>query len=462
MSASPASTRRLAQSERVPILPGVSSAALPGVASRDGRRLACAGLLLLLGWTSGGCRLSGGAAPLELWALGREGEVVRQLIPAFERQNPGVRVRVQQVPWSAAHEKLLTAYAGGSLPDLLQLGNTWIPEFAALHALAPLDQRIAASASIDPGDYFPGILATNVVDGVTWGVPWYVDTRVLFYRKDLLARAGVTEPPTSWDAWRDALVRLRKLLGPDGQPILLPLDTWEPQVILALQLGGELLRDDARYGNFRSEAFRRAFAFYLDLFHRGLAPTGGEALGGSVYRDFAAGRLGMWITGPWDLGELSSRLPPELSNAWATAPLPSPRGNGPGVSLAGGASLVVTRSARHPEQAWKLVEYLSEPAQQEALHRLCGDLPARRSAWRQGDLLADPRARTFWVQLGALAATPRIPEWERIASRIAHWSEEAVRGRVEPGDALASLDHDADAILEKRRWLLARRAGSAP
>ena len=75
--------------------------------------------------------------------MGREAEVVAELLPAFHARHPGIRVHVQQLPWTAAHEKLLTAYAGDALPDLCQLGNTWLPEFAALDALEPLDARVA-------------------------------------------------------------------------------------------------------------------------------------------------------------------------------------------------------------------------------------------------------------------------------------------------------------------------------
>src|SRR5207249_8954935 len=124
---------------------------------------------------------------------------------------------------------------------------------------------------------FPGILDTNVIDGVTYGVPWYVDTRVLFYRRDLLAAAGHPDPPRTWAAWSDAMARLKARAGPERYAILLPLREWQPPVILALQLGAGLLRDGDRYGDFRSPAFRRAFDFYLDLFRRGLAPGTGEA-----------------------------------------------------------------------------------------------------------------------------------------------------------------------------------------
>src|SRR6185312_11883901 len=134
---------------------------------------------------------------IRFWAMGREGEVVTALVPEFERTHPGIRVVVQQLPWTAAHEKLLTAFAGDSTPDIAQLGNTWIPEFVALGAL---DTRLAAS-SVERNDFFAGIFATNVISGVAYGVPWYVDTRLLFYRRDLLEAAGVALAPTSWAEW---------------------------------------------------------------------------------------------------------------------------------------------------------------------------------------------------------------------------------------------------------------------
>ncbi len=130
----------------------------------------------------------------------------------------------------------------------------------------------------------------------------------------------------------------------------------------------------------------------------------------------------------------------------------------PGASLAGGSSLVLFRQARAPEAAWQWLEYLSEPAQQARFHELTGDLPARRSVWRSAGLARDPRAAPFLVQLEHAVPTPKVPEWERIATRVTQASEEVVRGGRSLDQALADLDADVDRMLEKRRWLLDRRA----
>jgi len=404
------------------------------------------------------CRPAAGGTTLELWGLGREGEVVAQLIPEFERENPGVHVREQQIPWTAAHEKLLTAYVGKATPDVAQLGNTWVPEFAALHALLPLDSLVAASAQVHESSYFHGIWLTNVVNGPLYGIPWYVDTRLLFYRTDLLARAGFDAPPTTWLEWRKQMQALKAQGGPNRYAIFLPTNEWTQPVIFGLEAGSPILKDDGRYGAFSDSSFARAFAFYLDLFRSGLAPVLGINDIGNMHQEFGRGLFAMYITGPWNIGEFRRRLGPEMQGKWATAPLPGPDGPASGVSNAGGSSLVLFRASRHRTEAWKLIEFLSRPDQQVRFYHLTGDLPARMEAWRDSALAGDAATHAFWVQLQRVVPMPQVPEWELIATRVFDYAEQAIRGGVPAETALARLDDEVDRILARRRELLARAA----
>jgi len=419
---------------------------------------------------------------VEFWAMGQEGEQVKALLPEFERRHPSLRVRVQQIPWSAAHEKLLTAYAGDTMPDLFQLGNTWIPEFVALRAVEPLDSRLRAWPADALTDYFPGILATNRLDGQTYALPWYVDTRLFFYRTDLLAAAGFAEPPTTWEGWLQAMTRLKALAGSERHAILLPINEWQLPVILALQRGATLLRDRGQYGHFQDPRFREAFQFYLGLFEQGLAPPVGNTQMANLYREFANGAFAIYVSGPWNIGEFGRRLPAAVQPHWNTAPLPdfadfSSVGRGAntpalratppwqegeqdghevGASLAGGASLALGRTSPRREAAWRLLEFLAEPKQQARFYQLTGDLPARQSAWTDPALADNRYAQAFRRQLQHVRATPAIPEWERIANKLAYHAERAIRRQVSVDEALAALDRDVDHILEKRRWLLSR------
>lgn len=395
---------------------------------------------------------------LRFWTMGREGEVVAPLVREFERLHPGVRVDIQQMPWTAAHEKLLTAHVGGTSPDISQLGNTWIYELAMLGAIQPLDSLLDPGSPIRAEAYFPGIWSTNFVGDTLFGVPWYVDTRVLFYRTDLLERAGVEEVPDTWEAWRAAMVQVQEASGPRQWAMFLPTNEWMQPAILGLQNGSTLTDSAGRTGAFSQPAFREAFEFYIGLFQDDLAPPMGNADVANVWQEFSRGTFAMYITGPWNLGEFRRRLPDSLQDKWSTAPLPGP--DGPGVSFAGGSSLVVFRSSEHPREAMALVEFLSLPSSQARFFHLSGNLPPRRDAWQDSALANDPKVQAFREQLERVASLPHVPEIELILTRLYEQSERAIRGNVPVPVVLTDLDNQVDRILEKRRWVLDQQAAA--
>jgi multiple sugar transport system substrate-binding protein len=393
---------------------------------------------------------------LEFWALGTEGELVQKLMPEFEQRNPGIHVVIQQIPWNAAHEKLLTAYVGESTPDVSLMGNTWMPEFVAIRALDDLG-GLATSQVIKQSDYFPGIWATNVVGGTLYGIPWYVDTRVLFYRSDILAAVGFPHGPRTWAEWREAMTRIRDQKK-SRWGILIPTNEYEPITVLGFSAHSPLLNADGTRGAFSQPQFADAFNFYVSLFHDGFAPKVSNAEIANLYQQFAQGEFTMYISGPWIVGEFRRRLPPEMQDKWDTAPLPARDASEPtGISMAGGGSLVIFRASKHKAAARKLIEFLSEPQQQVRFYELTGDLPARRSAWQSPVLANDARFAAFRIQFERVAPLPKIPEWEQIASAIYDRGEAAARGTIAPKAALAQLDRRADELLEKRRWMLRGR-----
>jgi multiple sugar transport system substrate-binding protein len=134
--------------------------------------------------------------------------------------------------------------------------------------------------------------------------------------------------------------------------------------------------------------------------------------------------------------------------------MPGPRG--PGATAPGGSSLVVFKKARDPDAAWRLVQYLSQPAVQAEFQVLTGDLPARRSAWDSPALAGDPHVQVLGRQLERAQAVPKVPEWERIVTEMQVVAERMVRGEFGVDAAAAEIDRRADRLLEKRRWMLER------
>lgn len=392
---------------------------------------------------------------ITFWVMGAEGENIQPLILKFESLHSDMTVNVQSIPWGAAHEKLLTAFAGQSTPDICQLGNTWIPEFQAIGALLELDSLIVQSSSIMGDNYFEGIWNTNVIGKNVYGIPWYVDTRLLFYRKDILASVGYNSPPQSWDEWLDLSYKIKNLSSPQQRRYAvffsLIYNDWAVPVILILSNGGQLLKNNDCYGAFDDPATVEALRFYVKFFEDCLAIRSMTEVS-NIYQGFSDGLFSMMITGPWNVNEMRKRYP-ELKNQWSTAPIPAKRNFN---SIAGGSSLVLFKNTRHPMAAWKLIEFFSQPEIQFEFFKLTLDLPAVKQTWNADEIRQDQEMAAFYTQLKHVVPTPKIAEWEQVAVKIQEHLEQVVFGRISLEKAVVNLNKDVDRILEKRRWLLSK------
>ncbi|MCC6254316.1 MAG: extracellular solute-binding protein, partial [Ignavibacteriaceae bacterium] len=140
---------------------------------------------------------------------------------------------------------------------------------------------------------------------------------------------------------------------------------------------------------------------------------------------------------------------------WMTAPMPGYADEYPGVSLAGGSSLVIFKDSEHKKEVWKFIEYLSQKSTQLEFYKLLNNLPAVKAAWDDPILKNDPYMQAFYLQFNNVRATPKIPEWEQIAfSKVQQYAELAARNVMTVDEALKNLDKDVNRILEKRRWLV--------
>lgn len=403
-----------------------------------------------------GCNGSGDdKIVINFWTLGAEGEYILKLIPAFEKENPRIKVNVQQIPWTAAQEKLITAVASDNTPDICQLGNTWVPQFAALNTIAALDEYIESSPQIKKEDYFEGIWDTNIIDSTLYGIPWYIDTRVLFYRTDVLSRAGFNHPPETWDELYEVSKKIKENAGSeDKYAIYLPTNEWAPFVVFGMQAGSTILKDNNCYGDFSGREFKKAFNYLINFHKERLAPIGISQVT-NVYQAFRDEYFAMYISGPWNINEFAKWMTGDLKDKWMTAPLPAPDNNYPGLSLAGGSSLVVFKNSKKKDAVWNFMEFLSRPSIQIEFYKLVNSLPAVKDAWLDSTFIKNSYMKAFYEQFHHVVATPKIPEWERIVfSKLQQYAESAARGAMTTDEALKALDKDVDDVLEKRRWLL--------
>lgn len=388
---------------------------------------------------------------ITFWAMGSEGKSVKPIIADFEKQNPEIKVKIQTIPWGAAHEKLLTAYAGNSTPDVCQLGNTWIPEFYAMKALVALDSLIDKSKEISGQNYFNGIWNTNILNKKPWGIPWYVDTRVLFYRTDIFRDAGLKHAPQTWDEWLAAARLLKKNFGNRIKyPLYFSLianDGYVP-VMLIMANSGRFLKEKNSRAAFDDPRTMEALRFYLGFFDENLASKSMTEFS-NIYQGFEQTDFVMMVHGPWVANELLKRSK-GVPN-WSCALMPAKVNR---ASLAGGSSLVIFSNSKKKKAAWKLIEYLSSIKAQVNFYKRTHDLPAVKKAWLALDIDHDSILQTFYDQMENAAAPPAIAEWEQIYVKLQESLEKVIQKKINLNQAIMQLNRDVDLILNKRRWML--------
>jgi multiple sugar transport system substrate-binding protein len=392
------------------------------------------------------------------WAMGSEGENLAPFLLEFESENKDISINLQSIPWSSAHDKLLTAYAGGSTPDMCQLGNTWVPELYAMNALVNLDSFLLKSKIVSREKYFDGIWETNIINNSLFGIPWYVETRALFYRSDLLLQEGIKNPPQTWDEFLDVAKALTKDTNGDGitdqYGIFLPINpNLEPtEVYFIFQNDGEILRYNDLYSNLESQEVIEALNFYLEFFKKGYSPIEQNRIT-NLYQAFQSGFIGMFINGPWNINQIRTRFP-DFEEKWSVAPLPMKKNRN---SNAGGSSLVIFKNCKNLDAAWKLIEFLSQVRIQREFYKATSDLPSVKQAWEDSVLLNDPKIKAFYTQLQSAKPFPKIPEWEQIANKMGQWVEMAIFNKLTLEQAVKNMTSDVDRILEKRRWLYEKK-----
>ena len=375
---------------------------------------------------------------INVWAMGTEGEKLQDFVKDFESANPDATVKVTAVPWEAAHDKISAAIASGKTPDVSLIGTTWMGEFAKAGGLDPTPDGL-----VKDSDFYDGAWGSTVVGNTSYGVPWYVETRVLYYRTDLAKKAGWDKAPTTWDELSKFAADLKKS-GVKYPVSLQPGQTgsWQTVLPFAWSNGAKVTNGSGTEYSIDSPQMSEALAYYKSFFDKGYSQT--RMLDpGELENGFAKGTYGSFISGPWHIGLVEDAG--LTKDKYAVAPLPG-KDSGPGTSFTGGGDLAVFKDAKNRDGAWKLVRWLSDAQTQSKWYGTVKDLPAVKSAWQSGDLAGDQQLQVFGRQLDSAEAPPAVPSWEQVASVIDGDVEKAVKGSVPTSDAVADMQKQAKSI----------------
>ena len=383
------------------------------------RALASVGFVAVLGLAA--CSSGAGAAPaastgggqgsaappdgpLTVWVMGDATTKFDQLVAPFT-QSTGIKVKAVAIPWDSVDQKMTTAVASGDGPDVLQVGLSKLRTYADTGALLTLDDATLAG--------HPNLATTNFLDGVAGkatavggkvtSVPWISDTRVLFYRSDILSAAGIAKPPSTWDELRaDAKTLAARGKGQYGYYI----PQWDSPlpVEMTWDFGGDIVGADGNV-NFDTPAFRQAVDLYTGLYADKSVPTNSDF---DQTQGFVSGVTPMLVSGPY-LAAAIKDAAADLAGKWSVAPLPKGTTN---TSLLAGSNMAVWAKTAHKAGALQLLDFLSKPDTQVKWFQLNGDLPTVKAALADSTLTSDPLVAVYAAQLANAKIVPLVPNWD--------------------------------------------------
>ncbi len=373
---------------------------------------------------------------ITVWAMGGEGDKLPTLAKEFEALNPGVKVNVTGIPFDSAHDKLATAITAGKTPDVSQFGTTWMGEFAT-QALDP------TPATIDKASFFEGAQKTTEVGGTSYGVPWYVETRLVYYRKDLAAKAGITTPPTDWAGLKAMAKAMQTKAGakwgidlqPGGQ------GSWQSVLPFAWSNGAEVATADQKKYTFDTPQTLEAVKYWQSYFTDKIAAK--QLPLNSRAPSFVNGSVPMFISGPWEMGGLNDLGKAGFKDKYGVFEMPKQK---TATSFVGGSDLVVFKSSKNRDSAWKFVQWLSDPKTQVKFFALSTDLPSVKSAWTDQSLTADTKLAIFGKQLDDAKAPPATATWEQVAAALDSELEKVAKSGLDAATALKNVQAKADSI----------------
>ena len=133
-----------------------------------------------------------------IWGPPEYIDAAKALVAQFNAESSTIEVEYRSVPWADWYQTFLTAIGSGTAPDLSTGAGYQAVQLYDQGAIRPLDDLVEAlKASGDADDFLPGTIDTLRYDDHYVALPWGIDIRVWYYRKDLLEAAGVA-PPTTW------------------------------------------------------------------------------------------------------------------------------------------------------------------------------------------------------------------------------------------------------------------------
>ncbi|MEP9400065.1 extracellular solute-binding protein [Mesorhizobium sp. KR2-14] len=362
---------------------------------------------------------------------------VRAMTEAFTKANPDVTVNLEFVPYEGLHDKTVLAQGSGGGYDVVLFDVIWPAEFATNNVLLDISDRITPEMK---EGVLPGAWTTVEYEGKRFGLPWILDTKYLFYNKEILEKAGIQNPPKTWAE----LAEQAKIIKDKG--ILETPISWSwaqaeavicDYTTLVSAYKGDFLKDGKPA--FQTDGGLDALNYMVESYSAGLTnPNSKEFLEEDVRRVFQNGEAAFALNWTYMYNMANDPKESKVAGKVGVVPAPGVDGKSEVSAVNGSMGLGITTTSKHQDEAWKYIEFMTSQATQNAYAKL--SLPIWTSSYDdpavsegQEDMIAAAK-----VALGAMYPRPTTPKYQELSTALQIAIQEALLGQAKPEDALNS------------------------
>lgn len=388
-----------------------------------------------------------GRGPMTLVTAGDLTDYLGPLLSDWNRGHPKEKVTLLELPDSADETRaqmISELRSGSDRFDVLNIDVAWTSEFAAAGWISPVQR-----ARFPLNTFLAPVVDTATFDGRLYAVPYVTNAGLLYYRKDILQRAG-EPPPRTWAELSRQARTLAPKYGMDGYAgQFLPYEGLTVNATEAVHsAGGSILRDDGARVTVDSAAARAGLDFLAGGVREGwISPKALDYKEEESRQAFQDGRLLFLRNWPY-VYSMANAPGSKVAGKFGAVPLPGP--SGPGTSVLGGSNLAVSSHSRHPESAADLIAYLtSERVQRQVLTE--GSLPPVRAALYEDPALirAYPYLPTLRQSVLAAEPRPKSPRYDQVSLAVQAVVQDVMALRQTPQQAVARLSRELGSISRK-------------
>ncbi|HEY8482953.1 MAG TPA: extracellular solute-binding protein [Spirillospora sp.] len=347
-------------------------------------------------------------AQLKVWMMGEgtpeQTKFLDTVEAEFKAKHPNTDVQIKYVPWPQVATTFQKAAAGGEGPDVTEIGNTDVQSHIAQGSLADITDEFNDWA--DGKTLNKTALGNDQADGKTYAVPWYGGVRGVWYRKDWFEELNIQQPKN----WDELVAAAKKIQDEKNVPgIGVPSDQTNALLSFIWGNGGDVaVKEGDRWkGVLDQPQAVEAVSFYAGLVTKEkVAPekyVGKNELEGPQ-RDFALGKLGMYIDGSWALKEMK-KISDKDADKWGVFPIPAKNGGNAPV-MAGGSDLAVWADSKAKAAAFDYITILNNAKNAKAWADYSGF-----SSMRSDVKFTDPKLAVFTDIAANTKFPPISPGW---------------------------------------------------